>query len=304
MVKWKGRSDGLCAHIFFKAGRNFPLALFSFTVEGWMYYSAVNTITTQMPLYLGWQSDSLLISVRQLYYTIPTTLASVFIIWYSTRLKEIKIPLVVCFILFLATACTYAGTQADWKDVQLGLNVLAGIGQAGPLTLLIVAIQFTAPHAYLSTATGLAFSFRAIGGAFGSAVLYTIINGHVVRNYNKEVTTAAVRAGLPAQDVPILLQVMAQGNGPPTKEVLAAVLSQALPAASMTIIIAAQQAAYRVYAKAYGLAWASIIPFVVIAIVCCALLKAVSQLMTEKVEAPVEKPQHIFEEKFPSEGGV
>lgn len=263
-----------------------------------MFYSAVNTITTQMPLYLGWQWDSLLISVRQLCYTIPTILTSTIIMWYSTHFKEIKIPLVVCFILFLATACTYAGTQADWKDVQLGLNVLAGIGQAGPLTLLIVAVQFTAPHAYLSTATGLAFSFRAIGGAFGSAVLYTIINGHVGGNYNKDVTTAAVGAGLPVQDVFILLQVMAEGNGPPTKEALAGVLSQALPAANMTIITAARHAAHEVYAKAYRLAWASIIPFVVIAIVCCVLLKDVRQLMTEKVEAPIEKPQHNLEEKI------
>lgn len=51
-------------------------------------------------------------------------------------------------------------------------NVLSGISQSGPLTLLVALIQFTAPNAYLSTATGLAFSARA----FGSAVLDAIIN--------------------------------------------------------------------------------------------------------------------------------
>ena len=61
--------------------------------------------------------------------------------------------------------------RPGWSSVQLGFNVIAGIGQSGPLTLLVACVQFTAPHAFLSTATGLAFSARAIGGAFGSAVL-------------------------------------------------------------------------------------------------------------------------------------
>lgn len=55
-------------------------------------------------------------------------------------------------------------------NAQIGFNVLSGLGQCGPLTLIVALVQFTAPHAFLSTATGLGFSARAIGGAFGSAV--------------------------------------------------------------------------------------------------------------------------------------
>lgn len=47
----------------------------------------------------------------------------------------------------------------------------AGLAQAGPLSLLIAVVQFTAPHAYLSTSTGLALSARAIGGASPVAVI-------------------------------------------------------------------------------------------------------------------------------------
>lgn len=32
--EWKGRSDGLVAHVFFKGGPNFPLSVFAFAVEG------------------------------------------------------------------------------------------------------------------------------------------------------------------------------------------------------------------------------------------------------------------------------
>src|SRR6202035_889428 len=89
---------------------------------------------------------------------------------------------------------------------------LAGIGQSGPLSLLVSLVQFTAPHAYLSTATGLAFSFRAIGGAFGSAVLSAIINGKLASTYVPQMTAAVVGSGLPKSSVPQLITAIKSGK--------------------------------------------------------------------------------------------
>ncbi|KAJ7813302.1 hypothetical protein B0H14DRAFT_3750675 [Mycena olivaceomarginata] len=61
-----------------------------------------------------------------------------------------------------------------------------------------------------STATGLAYSARADGGAFGSAILYAIINNKLA-SYDAEVSSAAIAAGLPADSVPALLQALATG---------------------------------------------------------------------------------------------
>ena len=36
MVEWKGRDDGLVAHVFFKGGPNFALSVFAFAVEGYV----------------------------------------------------------------------------------------------------------------------------------------------------------------------------------------------------------------------------------------------------------------------------
>lgn len=253
-----------------------------------MYYSAVNTVTNQMQFFLSWETNSLLIGVRQLAYSIPTLLGSVLIIWYSTRYKDVKWPLIICFILFLIVACAFAGVQRSWGDVQLGLSVIAGLGQAGPLILLVSVTQFAAPHAYLSTATGAVLAARAIGGAFGSAILYTIAFGHVHSNYSAKVAAAAVSNGLAPESVPVLLSVMAEGHGPPTEGALVGVLAQALPSATMSVIGAARTAGQEVYAKGFALAWASIIPVAFIAVVCCALLRDVSKLMTDEVEAPLE----------------
>jgi Fungal trichothecene efflux pump (TRI12) len=164
------------------------------------------------------------------------------------------------------------------NNAQIGFNVLSGIGQSGPLTLLVACVQFTAPHAFLSTATGLAFSARAIGGSFGSAVLNAIINGKLKSTYAKQVGGAAVSAGLPKSSVPQLLEAFATGQGFDT-----------VPGIKPAILADAANASHWAYAHAYRLAWRSLIPFVVIATVAVACMKGVKELMTEKIESSVER---------------
>ena len=141
-------------------------------------------------------------------------------------------------------------------------------------------VQFTSPHAYLSTATGLAFSARALGGAFGSAVLDTIINSKLGKTYAPAVSGAATKAGLPTSSVPALLAAFSSGTG-----------FADIPGVSPTILAAATHASEEAYAAAYRLAWASIIPFVVLALVSIVFLKGVKDLMTEHVDATVEKSE-------------
>ncbi|KAI0847180.1 MFS general substrate transporter [Daldinia vernicosa] len=277
MYEWRGRSDGLVAHIFFRENANFVYSIFAFAVEGWIFYSAVNSVVPQIVLNLGFENDAWRISVRQLSYQLPVLFASVPITWYATRFKDLQAPLLVTFTIFLIVSICYATIRPSWSSSQLGFNVLAGIGQAGPLTLLVACIQFTAPHAFLSTATGLAFSARAIGGAFGSAVLNAIINGQLASHYAAGVGSAAVDAGLATDSVPALLEALAAGQ-----------IGLGVDTATPAVWAAAVEASRWQYAHAYQLAWASVIPFVVLAIVAVALLKGVKDLMTEEVEATVE----------------
>lgn len=165
---------------------------------------------------------------------------------------------------------------------QIGFSVLIGIGLAGPLTLLIALVQFTAPHVHLSTATGLAFSARAIGGAFGSAVLDAIIQGTLSSSWAPAVSQAAVQSGLPTSSLPALLQAMQAGAGVTD-----------VPGVNASIVASAEAASHQAYAHAYHLAWASIVPFVALGIAAVACLKGVKHLMTEKIEATVE---HVRQE--------
>ncbi|KAF3024162.1 hypothetical protein E8E14_008396 [Neopestalotiopsis sp. 37M] len=277
LYEWKGRADGLIAHVFFHDNMNFFLSVFAFAVEGWIFYSAFNSITPQLVLNLGFEDNAWSISVRQLSTQLPTLLTSIPITLYATKFKDLKSPLLVTFTLFLAVTISYAAIQPSWNRAQIALNVLAGMGQSGPLTLLVACVQFTASHAYLSTATGLAFSARAIGGAFGSAVLNAIINGRLSTHYAPAVASAATGAGLPESSVGALLEALDAGQ-----------VGSSIPGATAAVWAAAVDARHWEYAHAYRLAWASIIPFVVLAIVAVACLRGVKDLMTDKVEAPIE----------------
>lgn len=123
----------------------------------------------------------------------------------------------------------------------------------------------------------MAFSARAIGGAFGSAVLNAIVNGRIATHYAPAVGDAAVDAGLPESSIPGLLAALGTG-----------VLS-GVDGATPAVWAAAVAESEWQYARAYQLAWASVIPFVVLAIVAVGFLRGVRELMTEKVEASVER---------------
>jgi len=111
-------------------------------------------------------------------------------------------------------------------------------------------------------------------------VLSAIINGKIASTYGPKITAAVVGAGLPKSSVAELITAIKSGKQ-------AAI--NAVPGINPAIISTAINTSHEVYARAYRLAFASIIPFVVLAIVASSFLHGVKELMTEHVEAPVEK---------------
>jgi len=69
----------------------------------WIFFSAVNSVTTQIILNLGFENSAWRISIRQLSFNLCNLFASVPIIWWATKRKDIKTPLYVTFVLFLIT---------------------------------------------------------------------------------------------------------------------------------------------------------------------------------------------------------
>lgn len=68
----------------------------------WLFYSAVNSVTPQIVLNLGFENNSWDIAIRQLAYNVTTLVASIPITLYATKYKDLKSPLIGTFIIFLA----------------------------------------------------------------------------------------------------------------------------------------------------------------------------------------------------------
>ena len=208
---------------------------------------------------------------------------------------RLESPLAVTFgIMFIASIC-FAFIKPGWGTNQIIFTALTGIGCAGPLTLLVACVQFTAPHAFLSTATGLAFSARAIGGAFGTAVIYAIVNSRVASNLPGEVSSAAIAAGLPSSSVPALLAGMKGKSASKFR-------GTGIPGINETIINAAWDASHWSYARAYRLGFWSVVPFVALATIAVLCMRGVKDLMTERVEATVERDSDDEKEKIEGMG--
>lgn len=89
------------AHVFFRSNANFALSTFAFAVEGWIFYSAVNSIVPQIVLNLGFENTSWQISVRQLSFQCVIFFAPLVISLYATYFKDLKGPLLFTFVIFL-----------------------------------------------------------------------------------------------------------------------------------------------------------------------------------------------------------
>ncbi len=116
-------------------------------------------------------------------------------------------------------------------------------------------------------------------------MLDTITNGHLSSSLAPTLTSVAIAAGLPSSSVPALLEGLAGGDPP---SVLLGGGTGGVPGLTQAMLGQVMEASYGVYARGYRLAWSSILPFVVLAIVAVAFLRGVRELMTEHVEATVE----------------
>lgn len=119
-------------------------------------------------------------------------------------------------------------------------------------------------------------------------MLNAIINGTLGRTLTAQVGGAAVGAGLPRDSVPALLEALANGGGGGGAS-MAALSVERVPGATADVWAVALEQRAETYAHAYRLAWASVAPFVVLALGAVAGLRGVKEKMTGRVEASVER---------------
>ncbi|GFZ47214.1 hypothetical protein JCM24511_04957 [Saitozyma sp. JCM 24511] len=277
--EWKGTSTGFLHHALFKQGRNFPLAVLLCAVEGDIFY-LINNIYTNEAFGIWFptissleQSATLLPFYGMILITTP------FIMYYTTRTKDLKNPLIVGFALCLV-GLIGMGTTTDTSTTRaLVFNGIMGPGFAALLMLLVTVIQFASPPLFIGVASALAISCRTLGGTIGYGVALVIHSSVYENKLSSFVWNAVSPLGFNVTDLDALIGALASGN---------ATVIAAVPGASPAVIAAASAADSEAAAYSYSRVWYAAIPAVVLGLVAMFFIKNPGGQMDWVIDAPLD----------------
>lgn len=122
----------LIADWYIRQNASFTLFIFAFAVEGWTLCGAVNSIVPQLVLNLEFQTNSWLISIRQLSDTFTTMVASIPITWNATHFRDLKSPLILTSVVFFVVTICYANIRPSWNSPQIGFSISAASANLAP----------------------------------------------------------------------------------------------------------------------------------------------------------------------------
>ena len=162
------KKDGIFHHSLFKRDRNFGLAIGCIFVEGLVFFSCNNYFAFEISTL--YETDSLIVGLRYsicfFSYAVSTTLRGI----YCTRTKQLRLPTVVGFALFLAFMIAMATATLNSSKAHWGYSVLFGLGLGVILNALMTAAQLGTPPELIATASGLIISTRSVGGSVALAI--------------------------------------------------------------------------------------------------------------------------------------
>jgi hypothetical protein len=126
----------------------------------------------------------------------------------ASFIRRLRYFMVACMLIGTAfTGAVAVATQHN-QNLTVSLMVIGcfflGIVEAVAITLSGIAID---DQNDIGTAVGIAASIRSLGGALASTVYSTILANRLKKTIPALVPPAVIQAGLPASEIPALLQV-------------------------------------------------------------------------------------------------
>ncbi len=218
------------------------------------------------------------------------------VIWgyWSTRLRTIRAPLFVGFLLFTAGTIGLATIQPDGSLNSLIFAALAGMGFGAPLILIITGVQLSTPHHFIATATAVTTSSRAVAATVFTAIYAAAFSTRLANKLPGYVGAAAQGAGLPTTSLEVFIKALTSNN--------AEALGQ-VPGVSPPIIATAVVALKQAFADSVRVVYIIAIPFGTVACIACFFLGDMKATMNYRVDAPLED-LHAKHESAPRRAGA
>jgi hypothetical protein len=197
----------------------------------------------------------------------------------STKLKTIRGPLCVGFLILTGGLVGLATTQPGDSTKAIVFSGIVGLGFGAPLALIIAGVQLSTPYHLIATATALTTSTRAVAAAMFTAIYSAVVNNRLGKYIPSYVGEAAVRAGLPVTSVPAFVGALASQNVTALPHV---------PGVTPVIISAGVGALKHAFADGIRAVFMIAAPFGAAACVSCFLLGDMKSVMNYHVDAPME----------------
>lgn len=197
----------------------------------------------------------------------------------STRFRTIREPLFLGYLLLTAGVVGWATIQPGDGITQLCLAGLAGFGFGAPLILIVTGVQLSTPHRLIATATAVTTSSRAVAATVFTAIYSAALNGRLDMNIPRQVSKAALQAGLPESSVADFVKALVAGD---------VANLQNTPGVSPAIVSAGAAALKQAFADSVRVVYLIAAPFGVLACVACCFLGDLRKTMNYRVDAPIE----------------
>lgn len=226
------------------------------------------------------ESDPLLLVARLLPFWIASAISTVVYGYASTKLRTIRSPLFVGFLIYTAGTVGLATITPSDSTRAVVFAGLSGLGFGAPLILIVAGVQLSTPHHLIATATAATTSARAVSATVFTAIYSAALSSRLSSYIPKYVGGAAARAGLPASSIPSFIGALTGNN----KAAL-----ETVPGVTPAVIGAGAAALKSAYADGLRVVFIIAAPFGALACVVCYFIGDLRKTMDYHVDAPVEK---------------
>ena len=197
----------------------------------------------------------------------------------STRLKTIRLPLLLGFLVFTAGIVGYATIQPSQSTNSIVFAGVAGAGLGAPLVLILTGVQLSVPHHLIATATAITTSSRATGVTIFTSIFVNAFNNRLQKRLPAYVSKAVLSKGLPGSSLGAFLGALSSDERTEMLNV---------PGVDPNIVAAGLSAQRQAYADSIRLVYIIASAFGILACLLCLLLGEVRSQMDYRVDAPVE----------------
>ena len=158
------------------------------------------------------ETDPFLLAARGQAFWVSCGISTVVYGYVSTKLRTIRSPLFIGFLLFTGGMIGLATIQPGDSTNAIVFAGLSGLGMGGPLVLVIAGVQLSTPHHLIATATAVTTSSRAVSATVFTAIYGAALTTRLNKYIPGYISTAAVEAGLPQSSLGAFIGALTSEN--------------------------------------------------------------------------------------------